>query len=213
MLDGPRLDPRGRATSLVVLLHGYGANGDDLIGLAQEWGHDLASTAFVSPNAPEAIPGYPGGRQWFGLTFRDPGEYWRGVTRAQPLLDAFLDAELARLGLGDDRLAIVGFSQGCMLALHVGPRRAAAPAALVGLSGMLAGPEHLAAQARVHPPVLLVHGEADEVIPVEALHMSREALAAAGLAVEWHVRPHLGHGIDEETLRLAGDYLARHLRA
>lgn len=213
MLDGPRISPRGKPTSLVVLLHGYGANGDDLIGLAHEWRGVLPHTAFVSPNAPELIPGYAGGRQWFGLTFRDPDEYWRGVTKARGPLDSFLDAELARLGLDADRLAIVGFSQGAMMALHVGPRRSAAPAALVGLSGVIAGPEHLAADAKVRPPVLLMHGDVDEVIPVEAMHTSREALAAAGFAIEWHERPGLGHGIDTETLNISGSFLATHLSA
>ena len=137
----------------------------------------------------------PGGLQWFALTLRDPSEYWRGVAAAQPALDRYLDAELARYRLGADRLVLVGFSQGSMMALHAGLRRAAAPAGIVAYSGLLAGPEHLAA-ITAQPPVLLIHGEADDMIPVEALHMAREALAGAGIPVEWHVRPRLGHGID-----------------
>src|SRR5262245_21936049 len=198
-LDGPRLEPReGAATSLIVLLHGYGANGDDLIALGDGWRPWLPQAAFVAPNAPEMIPGMHGGLQWFPLTLRDPGEYWRGVVAAQPALDRFLDTELARYRLGPDRLALVGFSQGTMMALHVGLRRAAAPAGVVAYSGLLAGPDQLA-QATARPPVLLIHGSADEVIPVDALHMAREALAEGGLPVEWHVRPGLGHGIDPEA--------------
>lgn len=207
LLDGPRLAPRGRApNALVVLLHGYGANGDDLIALADGWQAGLPRAAFVAPNAPEAIPGMYGGLQWFPLTLRDPSEYWRGVKAAQPALDRFLDAELARYRLEPSRLVLVGFSQGTMLALHAGLRRPAAPAAIVGYSGLLAGPEHLG-EISARPPIQLIHGEADDLIPVEALHMAREALGSAGLLVEWHVRPRLGHGIDPDAQRLAGHFI------
>jgi phospholipase/carboxylesterase len=206
-LDGPRVEPRGSATALVVLLHGYGANGDDLIALADGWRDWLPQAVFVAPNAPQTIPGMPGALQWFPLTFRDPGERWRGVLAARPALDRFLDAELARYRLVPERLVLAGFSQGTMLALHVGLRRNAPPAAIVGYSGLLAGPEHLA-EITARPPVLLIHGEADDLIPVDALHAAREQLAAAGVAVEWHVRPGLGHGIDPHGQRLAGHFMA-----
>jgi phospholipase/carboxylesterase len=208
-LQGPRSEPRGRATSLVVLLHGYGANGDDLIGLSHSWRGRLPHAVFVAPNAPQTVPGMPGALQWFALTVRTPGEYVRGVASARPQLDRFLDAELAHYCLGADRLALVGFSQGTMLALHVGLRRAAAPAAIVGYSGLLASsPEHLA-EALVKPPVLLLHGEDDDLIPVAALHAAREALAQAGLSVEWHVRPGLDHGIDPGGQRMGAHFMAR----
>jgi phospholipase/carboxylesterase len=210
LLDGPRVEPRGAATALVVLLHGYGANGDDLIALADGWRRWLPGAAFVAPNALEEIPGMPGALQWFPLTFRDPGERWRGVVATRPALDRFLDAELARYRLAPGRLVLAGFSQGTMLAVHVGLRRRAAPAAIVGYSGLLVGPEHLA-EIRARPPILLIHGEADDLIPVDALHMAREQLAAAGLLVEWHVRPLLGHGIDPEGQRLAGHFMAKAL--
>jgi len=211
-LDGPRLEPRGRAPSaLVVLLHGYGANGDDLIQLGEEWRHRLPGAVFVAPNAPQPIPGMPGALQWFALTMRDPGEYWRGVVAARPLLDRFLDRELARYGLTPDRLVLVGFSQGTMMALHAGLRRVPGPAAIVGFSGLLAGPEHLT-EITARPPTLLIHGDMDDLIPVEALHIAREPLAHAGLLVEWHVRPGLGHGIDPGGLTIAGHFMARVLR-
>jgi phospholipase/carboxylesterase len=210
-LDGPRIAPRSeRATALVVLLHGYGANGDDLIALAEGWRTRLSTTAFVAPNAPESIPGMYGALQWFPLTLRDPHEYWRGVVAARPAIDRFIDQELARLGLGPDRLVLVGFSQGTMLALHVGLRRA--PAAVIGYSGLLAGPERFEG-INAASPILLVHGEADDLIPVEALHVAREQLAAAGLRVEWHVRPGLGHGIDAGGQRLAQGFIAQALGA
>ena len=211
-LSGPRLQPRGgSADALVVLLHGYGANGDDLIALADGWRERLPGAAFVAPNAADPIPGMPGSLQWFPLTMRDPSEYWRGVVAARPALDRFLDAELTRYRLDANRLVLVGFSQGTMMALHTGLRRAAAPAAIVGFSGLLAGPEHLG-EALGRPPILLVHGEMDELIPVDMLHLAREHLAKAGQLVEWHVREGLGHGIDPAGQHLAGHFIRAALR-
>jgi phospholipase/carboxylesterase len=202
----------GRADALVVLLHGYGANGQDLIALGHEWRRVLPLAAFVAPDAPETLPmAGMGGLQWFPLTMRDPTEYWRGVSAAGPGLATFLEAELDRRQLPARRLALVGFSQGTMMALHVGLRLSSPPAAIVGYSGMLAGAEHLASAASQRN-VLLVHGDQDEIIPIEALDMTRETLAARGFAVEWHRRPGLGHGIDAEGLRLGGDFLAQALR-
>jgi phospholipase/carboxylesterase len=209
-LEGPRLEPRGRTNALVVLLHGYGANGEDLIGLAEAWRSALPDAAFLAPNAPETLPGMYGALQWFALAARTPAEYWSGVVAVRPLLERFLEAELARYRLGGERLVLVGFSQGTMLALHVGLRRAQTPAAIVGYSGLLVGAQHLA-EATAHPPILLVHGEDDQLIPVEALHVAREALAQAALCVEWHVRPGLGHGIDPGGQTLAEHFMARTL--
>jgi phospholipase/carboxylesterase len=214
-LDGPRIAPTsGHADSLVVLLHGYGANGADLIALGQEWQPVLPRTAFVAPNAPETLPvqSHMDGLQWFPLTLRDPTEYWRGASAAGPVLEAFLAEELGRHGLPPERLALVGFSQGTMMALHVGLRRPA-PAAIVGYSGMVAGPEHVPQTTGPGAPIMLIHGEADEVIPVEALDLTREALAERGHGVEWHRRPGLPHGIDPVGLALGGHFLASILRA
>ncbi len=209
-LDGPRIMPAsgGAPRQLVVLLHGYGADGQDLISLGQHWRGLLPDATFVSPHAPEPCAGNPAyGRQWFELTFRDPGERWRGVNHAAPALNAFLDQELARFGLADDALALVGFSQGTMMALHVGLRRARPLAGIVGFSGLVAGPEHLAAEIVSRPPVLLVHGDSDDVIPVEALGQARTVLGACGVSVQWHISPGLPHGIDGEGLELAGAFL------
>lgn len=210
-LDGPRLAPNGRAKQLVVFLHGYGADGSDLIAIGQQWQSFLPDTAFIAPNAPEPCAQAPVGRQWFALTMRDEKELWPGVNGVQPVLDAFLDAELARYGLGDDRLALVGFSQGTMLALHAGLRRKRAPAAILGYSGLLVGPEHLAtAQARnAPPPILLAHGDQDEVIPVDAMFVAAEQLAEAAIPVQWHLAPGVGHGIDGGGLLHGGLFLAK----
>lgn len=210
VLDGPRLMPKGGRSprQLVVLLHGFGASGDDLIGLAEDWRDLLPDALFVAPHAPEGMPFADlAGRQWFGLQTFTPDELWRGVLRAAPLLDAFIDQELARVGLGSPDLALVGFSQGAMMALHVGLRRRLPPAAIVGYSGIIAGPEHLGDDIQSSPPVLLIHGDQDEVIPAKALALTRDSLAAAQVVVEWHIRPGLGHGIDPVGLAMGGGFL------
>ncbi|GLK78159.1 phospholipase [Methylopila jiangsuensis] len=212
-IDGPRLAPAsGVARSLVVFLHGYGADGNDLIAIGREWRNALPDAAFVAPNAPERLPGAPMGRQWFPLTFRDPDERRRGVVAARPGLDAFLDAELASHGLGPDRLALVGFSQGTMMALHVGLRRAIPPAAILGYSGMLVSPEALKAEATGKPPILLIHGDRDEILPVDELFAAIDGLGAAEIPVQWHLSPGLGHGIDGEGLRQGAAFLTSALR-
>jgi phospholipase/carboxylesterase len=215
-LDGPRLEPRagGAARQLVVFLHGYGADGNDLIEIGRAWQGLLPHAAFVSPHAPEPCGQAPSGRQWFNLTFRDPNERWIGVNKAAPVLEHFLDAELARRSLPPTALALVGFSQGTMMALHVGPRRAAAPLAIVGYSGLLVAPPESEAQAfaaaiRARPPILLVHGDGDDLIPPQALFHASNALASLGLTVEWHLSAGIGHGIDQEGLRQGGEFLMR----
>jgi phospholipase/carboxylesterase len=214
-ITGPRLAPKsGTAKQLVVFLHGYGADGNDLIEIGRQWQPWLPDAAFIAPNAPEVCAQSPMGRQWFSLTFRDPHERWRGVNTAGPGLDAFLQGELAGLGLPASKLALVGFSQGTMMALHVGLRRTVAPAAIVGFSGMVVmeegkGPDSLAPQVRSKPPILLVHGDRDEVIPVDALFLSTDALAAAEVPCQWHLSIGLGHGIDGEALRHGGLFLAQ----
>src|ERR1700678_1774975 len=149
-INGPRLDAKsGQAKQLVVFLHGYGADGKDLIEIGRQWRPWLPDAAFVAPNAPEPCAMAPMGRQWFSLSNRRPDRpeaadaRWVGVTNAQPVVDAFLNEELARLNLDESRLSLVGFSQGAMMALHVGLRRARAPASIVSYSGALVGPEHL----------------------------------------------------------------------
>ena len=210
-LSGPRLPPaRGQATHLVVLLHGYGADGNDLIGLAPHWQRMLPTVAFVAPNAPEPCAGAPMGYQWFPISRIDPKEMQRGVESAAKGLNEFLDSELKRLELGNDRLALVGFSQGTMMALHVGLSRPAKPACIVGYSGMLAGtPPALGADA---PPVLLVHGDADQMIPPGAIFDAATRLGRAGANVQWHISQGVGHSIDEAGLAAAGLHLTMAFR-
>jgi phospholipase/carboxylesterase len=212
-LDGPRLAPAsGKAKQLVVFLHGYGADGNDLLDIGKQWQRWLPDAAFASPHAPEPCGMSPQGKQWFNLTFRDPDERWNGVNAARPALDAFLDEELLRLGIPASKLALVGFSQGTMMALHTGLRRAAQPAGILGFSGMLVmengkGPESLEGQLIGKPPILLVHGDADEVIPVDAMFMSAESLGQIERPCQWHLSPGMGHSIDSEGLRQGGLFL------
>jgi phospholipase/carboxylesterase len=155
------------------------------------------------------------GRQWFELTFRNPDERWIGVNKAAPALQSFLDAELARRQLPAEALALVGFSQGTMMALHVGLRRMKTPVAIVGYSGLYVtpegedGPVRAQAEIRSRPPVLLVHGAQDDLIPAHALFISANLLSASEVPVEWHLSPGVGHGIDGEGLRHGGEFLAR----
>ena len=208
-LDGPRLGPAAGGTpgQLVVFLHGYGADGNDLIGLGREWARDLPHSAFVSPNAPQPCGMAPMGRQWFNLTMGDPARIASGVTEACPSLHAFIDTELKRHDLRPKALALVGFSQGTMMALSVGLGRTPPIAAIVGYSGALASREGIPADPADGPAILLVHGDVDEVIPVEAMLIAREQLARAGLPVQWHIAAGIGHGIDPEGLRLGGGFL------
>lgn len=213
-IDGPRIEPRGDAKRLVVFLHGYGADGNDLIEIGRAWEGMLPETAFVSPHAPEPCGQAPTGRQWFPLFTRAANERWEGVRKAAPVLERFLDNEQTRRKLPPSALALVGFSQGTMMALHVGLRRAAPPAAIVGYSGVFvlpegAKPEAVAGEIRARPPVLLVHGDSDELIPVQALLQGSQALASLEVPVEWHISEGVGHGIDQEGLRHGGEFLAR----
>jgi len=212
-LDGPRAQPRngGTAQQLVVLLHGLGADGNDLIQLAPHLGQALPDAAFVSPHAPEACDMAPFGRQWFSLQDHSPAALAAGARRAAPTLDAFLDAELDAHGLNAERLALVGFSQGGMMALHAGLRRSRAPACICSFSGLLPAAEDLGNDIQGRPPVLLVHGDADEIVPVQALDASEAALRAAGVPVTSERRPGLGHGIDERGIHLAVETLRANL--
>jgi phospholipase/carboxylesterase len=207
-LSGPRRPPRNGAppTAIVVLVHGYGADGNDLIGLADVLAPALPHVLFLSPDAPGMTP--MGGREWFPLTMRDPAEYGRGVVAAAPALDAFLTTELSRYGLDESRLGLVGFSQGTMMALHVAYRRPRPVAAVVGFSGLCAdrAPEGLKPA-----PTLLVHGTADEVLPAGLTIDAADVLGGAGVPVEWHLIPGLGHGISEAGLEMAASHLRRHL--
>ena len=205
-VDGPCVPPAsgGAPRSIVILAHGYGSNGEDLIGLAPYWRQALPDTLFIAPNAPEACPDAPGGYQWWPVWSADRRA---GVRSAAPILNAFIDAELARHGLAEDRLALVGFSQGTMLSLYAGPRRERQIAGIVGYSGMMIeGDEE---ELHTRPPVLLAHGDEDPMIPIAAFERAEETLTRLGFPLTTHVSHGLGHSIDIDGLRLGGAFLLR----
>jgi phospholipase/carboxylesterase len=205
-LEGPRLEPAsGRAPrQIVILLHGYGSNGADMIQLAPLWRQALPDALFLAPNAPERCAF--GGYQWWALTDFSRRGLAAGVGRAAPALDAYIDTQLAEHDLGDSELLLAGFSQGTMMALHVGPCRREKLAGIVGYSGMLADAAGLARNIRTRPPVLLVHGTRDTVVPFAALNEAETELHRLGFEVESHGAAGLGHGVDPKGLELGRDF-------
>jgi phospholipase/carboxylesterase len=205
LLDGPRRTPKNGLApdSLVIFLHGYGSNGDDLISLASYWDAMMPGTAFVSPNAPEAIPGMGGAFQWFGLSTMDPQVVARSARAAAPVLNAFIAAEMARHNLGPDRTVLVGFSQGTMMALEVGLAWPTAFAGIIGFSGALVGFEG----ATSKPPVLLVHGDQDDRVPYAASVGAVATLKAAGISATLHTSPRATHTIAMDGLQAGAGFL------
>lgn len=210
-LDFGRKGPASGVTkSLVVFLHGYGADGADLLGLADPLAPHLPDTAFLAPDAPEPCSGNPFGRQWFPIPWLDGSSEAAaaaGLEAAAVDLNAFLDARLEEEGLSPRALALVGFSQGAMMSLHVAPRRSEPVAGIVAISGRLLRPELLAEEAVVKPPVLLVHGDADPVVPFEDMGKAGNALVAAGFETYGHVMKGTGHGIAPDGLSVALSFL------
>lgn len=208
VLTAGRKGPQSGVTrSIVVFLHGYGANGADLLGLADPLGEHLPDTLFVAPDAPETIPGMPNGYQWFPIPWIDGSseeEAERGMAAAADDLNAFLDALMVDEDVLPEQVVLFGFSQGTMMALHVAPRREDPVAGIVAFSGRLLAPELLADEVRARPPVLLVHGDADDVVPPQSLPQAAEALQEAGWEdVFAHIMKGTGHGIAPDGLSVA----------
>jgi len=208
-LSGPSRPPAsgGKARWLVILLHGLGADGNDLIGLAPYWARLLPGAEFLSPNAPFPCDMAPYGYQWFSSQDRSPEAVLGGVRAVAPILDAFIDEALQERGLGSSELALVGFSQGTMMSLFVGLRRAAPVAGIVGFSGRLLAPELLDSELRSRPPILLVHGTDDPLVPYSSLAAAETALRAAGVPVETVSSVGIGHSIDNQGLQRGGLFL------
>jgi phospholipase/carboxylesterase len=209
---GRKASASGKTKSMVVFLHGYGADGADLLGLADPLGPHLPDTVFIAPNAPDRCTGNPFGYQWFPIPWIDgssPAEAEAGMVSAAADLNAFLDARMAEEGVSPDAVALVGFSQGTMMALHVAPRRAAPLAGVVGFSGRLIAPERLAAEITARPPMLLIHGDRDEVVPPQSLPEAADALTKAGIEVFTHVSRGTAHGIAQDGLGMALGFLTK----
>lgn len=201
----------GRPKQIVVLLHGYGSNGADLISLAPHWQGELPDALFLAPNAPQRLNSFATGYQWWPLLAFTPQALAFGAASAAPAIDTFIDRKLSQYGLNEASLAIVGFSQGTMMALHVGLRRPHPIAAIVGYSGMLTGGHALSHVPITKPPVLLIHGSADPIVPVAALHAAKSELEHLGVDVTVHVSNGVGHSVDPVGLRMGGAFVAKTL--
>jgi len=204
----------GEARNILVFLHGYGADGSDLLGLADVLEPHLPGTAFVAPDAPEPCRGGGFGCQWFPIPWIDGSSEAAaaaGLAAAVEDLNGFLDARLAEEGLTADRLVLLGFSQGAMMSLQVAPRREKEVAGIVAISGRLLRPEALAAEAVVKPPVLLVHGDQDPVVPFSDMAKAGDALVAAGFPTYGHVMKGTGHGIAPDGLGAALQFIRERL--
>ncbi len=208
-LSGPRHPPANGASPqrLVILLHGVGADGNDLIGLAPHWAKLLPDTEFISPDAPYRYDMAPQGRQWFSIRDFAPEKLQTGARETAPILNQFIDAQLSRTGLSSDRLALVGFSQGTMMALFVALRRSQRLAGVIGYSGRAVDTEPTANEVKSRPPVLLIHGDSDDLIPPDAMLETVQNLALSAISAQWHICSNLGHGIDQTGLEIGGRFL------
>ena len=213
IVNGKSLKPRSDAAprQIVVLLHGFGSSGADMIALAPHWQDALPGALFLAPHAPQRCGIMGAGYQWWGLSGFAPSALAAGAASAAPAIDAFIDMKLEQYGLTEANLALVGFSQGTMMALHIGLRRPRAVAAVVGYSGMLTSVADLAHKAFPKPPVLLVHGSADPVVPVAALHTAESELKRLGVPATSHVSFGVPHSVDPVGLRLGRDFVAKSL--
>ncbi len=207
LLAGPEIPSASGITKrLVIFLHGLGSNGDDLISLAELM--DVPDTHFISPNAPFAFDMAPFGYQWFSLTSMQFDAMVAGAKTAEPILNHFIDHQRARFKLANADIALVGFSQGTMMALYTGLRRATPLAGVVGFSGALLAAD-AAAEITAKPPLCLIHGTMDMVVPFTAMGAAEAGLRAQDVSVESHARPGLGHGIDERGIELATVFLRK----
>lgn len=207
-----RVAPDVTPASAVLLLHGLGSNADDLIELAPFLSPALPQTVFISPNAPQPCDMAPFGRQWFSLQHWTPASMWQGVQAAAGALEQMIADVKAEFGLPAGKIALVGFSQGAMMSLHVAPRLDEPLAAVVGLSGALVGEEHLAAEIRSRPPVLLAHGQLDPVVPYAAMLAAAAVLQRNNIEVTTETRPLMAHNIDDAVLSRTAEFLQQHLR-
>lgn len=213
IIDGKSLQPKsaGPPKHIVLLLHGFGSSGADMISLAPQWQDALPDALFLAPHAPQRCGIMGNGYQWWGLSGFAPAALAAGASSAAPALDAFIDRKLQQYDLTEADLALVGFSQGTMMALHVGLRRPKAVAAVVGYSGMLTGAAELQHHPYVKPPVLLVHGTADPVVPIAAMHMAESELKRLDVPITTHTSFGVAHNVDPVGLRLGKEFIANQL--
>ncbi len=214
ILSGPETPPAsGReAKQLIVFLHGVGADGNDLIGLADSFAEKFPDAHFISPNGPFSYDMAPFGYQWFSLAERTKEKMLQGAAMAESIVNDFLDTQLARFSLTEKNLALIGFSQGTMMALYSALRRKNPVAGIVGNSGAFLHDAKLNSEIKSKPPVCLIHGMDDQVVPLLAMIDAKRQLENLGVSVETHERPALGHGIDAEGIGIGIKFLLQHLK-
>ncbi|MDE2647886.1 MAG: dienelactone hydrolase family protein [Paracoccaceae bacterium] len=204
VLDSNRVGSRsGVDSSLVIFLHGFGANGNDLLGLADQLSEHLPDTVFLAPDGPETCSVNPGGFQWFPIPWIDGSteeESERGLLRASEDLEIFIKQSMEEEGLSEAETILIGFSQGTMMALHVAPRMRDSILGVIGFSGRILNPECLSEECKSKPPTLLIHGDADDVVPFSSLSVAEETLQECGFEVETHVMEGSGHEISPDGL-------------
>ena len=212
-LSGPVFGPvnGGTPKQLIILCHGLGADGNDLIGLAPHYAEVLPDAIFISPDAPFRCDMSPFGFQWFSLQDRSEGAMLAGVQKAQIILNAFIDQQLAKYHLAENKLALVGFSQGTMVSIFTAPRRKISVAGVVGYSGRLIGKDLMAQEIRCKPPMVMINGDQDELVPGNLQPAAISTLRDLGVDIEGHMRPGLGHSIDDVGIQIAQDFLRAHL--
>ena len=209
-INGPSVLPLGgnKAKQLVIFCHGYGADGNDLIGLANYFQQALPDAYFISPNAPENCAMNPSGYQWFDFTSNDPELIWNKVIHAGKILDEFIDNKLKELDLMDKDLSLVGFSQGTMMSLHVGLRRKISMNAIVGFSGRIIREDTLNAELQSRPPIYLVHGDQDPMVPFQDTINAAKILEKHDIDVQSHISKNTQHSIAQDGLEIAIKFLA-----
>ena len=209
-LHGPSVAPAsGKAPKqLIIFCHGVGSNGQDLIGLSPYFAKVLPDAQFISPNGPEAFDMDSSGYQWFSLNNTEPASRLEGTQAAAPILDAFIDQQIAIHSLAAKDVALVGFSQGSMMSIYVGVRRLEQLGGILAYSGAVIAPELVASELKSQPPVLMVHGTIDDVVPVAALYEGVSALQASGVQARGEVVPDLGHSLNDKCIMEGMDFLA-----
>jgi phospholipase/carboxylesterase len=209
-LHGPSVAPASGKPpkQLVIFCHGVGSDGQDLLGLSTYFAKVLPDAQFISPNGPQAYDMASVGYQWFSLNNPEPASRLEGTKAAAPILDSFIDQQIVAYGLAAKDVALVGFSQGSMMSLHVGVRRQQQLAGIVAYSGAVIAPELVASELKSQPPVLMVHGTIDDVVPVAALYEGVSALQASGVRVRGEVIPDLGHSLNDKCIMEGMGFLA-----
>ena len=207
-IDGPAVEPlKGNVNKLVIFCHGYGADGNDLINLANYFQPVLPDALFISPNAPEKCAMNPFGYQWFDFQSGDPASIWKGVLNAADILNSFIDDQLKKYNLTDKDLALVGFSQGTMMSLHVGLRRSQAMAGIIGFSGKLIAGDLLKDEMKSKPPIYLIHGDADPMVPYQETIEAEKILNKFEVDVQSHISSNTPHSIAQDGLEIAITFL------